>query len=249
MHTSDTTSTPAHIGESASSSLYFSGGAVKRAAEQVRRQLLAVGGRMLNIMPEALKIKNSVISAPDGQTMTVEQVARHSLYVENRHIMTTASWKSQQVPTTFAVQGVEIEVNTETGSIRVINSITALDAGYAINPMIAEGQIQGGVALGLGAGLCEEIIYDQRGKLFATNLRDYHIYSATDMPDMQTHLIETIDAASPFGAKSVAEISLYGVAPALTNALADAIGVRMHQLPLTPERILRAIHAQAATRS
>lgn len=245
LHSSHTDTVPAQIGESASSSLYLSGGAVKKAAEQVRRQLLAVGGRMLSALPESLKINDGIISAPNGQTVTVEQVAKHCLYVENRHIMTTASWKQQQMPVTFAAQGVEIEVDTENGSLRVINVITAVDAGRTINPMIAEGQIQGSVTQGLGVGMCEELIYDQKGTLLTTNLTDYRIYSAQDMPELQTYLVETNDPSGPFGAKEVAEIPLCGVAPALANALVDALGIRVRQLPLTPERILRAIHAQA----
>ena len=98
---------------------------------------------MLNALPESLKIHNGAISAPNGQTLTIEQVVKHCLYVENRHIMTTASWKQPQIPIAFDAQGVEIEIDTETGSLRVISSITAVDAGRTINPMIAEGQIQG----------------------------------------------------------------------------------------------------------
>jgi putative selenate reductase molybdopterin-binding subunit len=248
MHTNETSIVPPLIGEGVLSSLYLSGGAVKRAAEQVRRQIIAVAGRMLNALPESLKIHNGVISAPNGQTLTIEQVVRHCLYVENRHIMTTASWKQPQIPIAFAAQGVEIEIDTETGGLRVISSITAVDAGRTINPMIAEGQIQGSVAQGLGMGLSEEMLYDQKGQLLTANLSDYHIYSAPDMPELQTYFVETNDASGPFGAKEVSEIPLNGVAPALANAVADALGIRIRQLPLTPERILRAIHAQNSTR-
>jgi putative selenate reductase molybdopterin-binding subunit len=248
LHTNETSMVPPLIGEGVLSSLYLSGGAVKRAAEQVRRQLVIVAGRMLNALPESLKVHNGVISAPNGQTLTIEQVVKHCLYVENRHIMTTASWKQPQIPTAFAAQGVEIEIDTETGSLRVISSITAVDAGRTINPMIAEGQIQGSVAQGLGMGLSEEMIYDQKGQAVTANLSDYHIYSAPDMPELQTYFVETNDAAGPFGAKEVAEIALNGVAPALANAVADALGIRIRQLPLTPERLLRAIHAQNTAR-
>ena len=162
--------------------------------------------------------------------------------------MTTASWKQAQIPTAFAAQGVEVEVDTETGGIRVIKAITAVDAGRTINPMIAEGQIQGSVAQGLGIGLSEEMIHDQKGQLLTTNFSDYHVYSAPDMPELETYFVETNDSAGPFGAKEVAEIPLNGIAPALANAVADALGIRIRQLPLTPERILRAIHAQTAAR-
>ena len=157
--------------------------------------------------------------------------------------MTTASWKGQQTPTAFAAQGVEIEVDTETGNIRILNAVSAVDVGRAINPNIQEAQIQGGAAQSLGAGISEELIYDQKGNPLTTTFHDYHIYTATDIPGMQTYLVETGDPSGPFGAKSVAEIPLYGMAPAIANAVTDALGVRVRQIPLTPERVLRAIHA------
>lgn len=249
LHTSDATAVPFETGVGASSSLYISAGAVKKAAEQARRQMLSVAGRILNVLPEALKIANGIITAPNGDSITVPEVAAYSLHVEGRHIMSTASWKVQQVPITFAAQGVEIEVDTETGSIRILNAVTAVDVGRALNPMILEAQIQGGAAQSLGSGICEELIYDQKGNPLTTSLRDYHLYTATDIPTMQTYLVETGDPSGPFGAKAVGEIPLYGMAPAIANAVTDALGIRLRQIPLTPERMLRAIHAHNARSS
>jgi putative selenate reductase molybdopterin-binding subunit len=157
--------------------------------------------------------------------------------------MTAASWKVQQTPATFAAQGVEVEVDTETGSVQVLNVITAVDVGRAINSLIIEGQIQGSVAQALGVALCEELLYDQQGALLTANLSDYRIHAAPDMPEMQVYLIGTDDASVPFGAKLVANLPLYGVAPAIANAVVNALGVRVYHIPLTPERVLRAIHA------
>ena len=99
---------------------------------------------------------------------------------------------------------------------------------------------------GLGGAVSEELLYDPQGKPLTTNLSEYRIYTASDMPVMQTYLIETAASLSPFGMKAVAEIPLQGMGAALANAVADAIGVRIRQVPLTPERVLRAIHAQGA---
>jgi len=246
LHTSQTDTMPTDIGENATAALYLSGGAVKRAAEQVRRQVLAVAGRMLNVLPQALKVSNGIITSPGGHSVTMEQVAQHSLYVESRHIMTTASWKMPYMPTTFAAQGVEVEVDTETGCVRVLKAIVAVDAGRVLNPAIEEGQVQGSIAQALGNSLSEEVIYDQNGQVLTTNLADYHIFSATDMPEMQVYLVETSEPAGPFGAKAVAEAPLQGITPAVANAVTDALGIRLRQIPLTPERVLRAIHAQSA---
>ncbi|HLX41078.1 MAG TPA: molybdopterin cofactor-binding domain-containing protein, partial [Ktedonobacteraceae bacterium] len=141
MHSSDTDFTPFDTGAYASSTTYISGGATKKAAEQVRMQMLDVAGRMLRSNPETLTIRDRVITAPNGSTVTVSQVALHSLHVENQQqIMSTASWMSYNSPPPFAAQGAEVEVDTETGVVRVIKAISAVDAGRVINPIMAEGQ-------------------------------------------------------------------------------------------------------------
>ncbi len=244
MHSSDTDFTPFDTGAYASSTTYISGGAVKRAAEQVREQILDVAGRMLKANPETLTIKNRIITAPNGQTVTVSQVALDSLHVENQQqIMGAASWMSYQSPPPFAAQGAEVEVDTETGVVRVLKAISAVDAGRVINPITAEGQIEGGSTQALGYGVCEEMIYDEQGALLTTNLSDYRIFSAPDMPKMESYIVETSDPFGPFGAKAIAEIPIDGMAPAIANAVADALGTRIRQIPLTPERVLRAYHA------
>ncbi len=242
MHSSDTDFTPFDTGAYASSTTYISGGATKKAAEQIRAQMLAVAGRMLKADPETLTIKDRVITAPNGRTVTVSQVALHSLHVEEQQqIMATASWMSYESPPPFAAQGAEVEVDTETGVVRVLKAISAVDAGRVINPITAEGQIEGGATQALGYGVCEEMVYDQNGALLTTNFSDYRIYSAPDMPEMQTYIVETSDPFGPFGAKAIAEIPIDGMAPAVANAVADALGMRIREIPLTPERVLRAI--------
>jgi len=249
MHSSDTDFTPFDTGAYASSTTYISGGAAKKAAEQVRAQILEVAGQMLKANPETLTIKNRVIMAPAGDTVTISQVALHSLHVENQQqIMATASWMSYESPPPFAAQGAEVEVDTETGMVRVLRAVSAVDAGRVINPITAEGQIEGGATQALGYGVCEEMVYDQNGALLTTNLSDYRIFSAPDMPKMETYIVETSDPFGPFGAKAIAEIPIDGMAPAVANAVADALGVRVHQIPLTPERVLRAIRAQEINR-
>ncbi len=230
-------------------SAYVSGNAVKRAAEQVCRQILIIASRMLKAPPETLIIADGMILAPGGEKVTLAQVALHSLYVENRQqIMATASWASDGQPPSFAAQGAEVEVDTETGEVRILKAISAIDAGSVINPIIAEGQVEGGTAQALGYAVCEEMVYNQQGALLTTRFGDYRIYSASDVPPMETYMVETSEPARPFGARAVTGIAIDGMAPAVANAVADALGIRIWQLPLTPERVLRAIHAAAAKR-
>jgi putative selenate reductase molybdopterin-binding subunit len=249
IHSSDTDFTPFDTGAYASSTTYISGGAAQKAAEQARAQILTVAGDMLKANPETLTIRDRVITAPDGNTVTVSQVALHSLHVANQQqIMATASWMSYESPPPFAAQGAEVEVDTETGVVHVLRAISAIDAGRVINPVTAEGQIEGGATQALGYGVCEEMVYDANGTMLTTNLSDYRIFSAPDMPQMETYIVETSDPFGPFGAKAIAEIPIDGMAPAVANAVADALGIRIRQIPLTPERVLRAIREQGLNR-
>ena len=147
----------------------------------------------------------------------------------------------------FAAQFAEVLVDTETGQVTVEQLVMAVDSGTIVNPITASGQVEGGMTQALGYAVCEEMVYDEQGALLTTNLSDYRIYSAVDMPEMQSYLVETHDPFGPFGVKAIAEIPIDGMAPAVANAVADAVGVRVRQIPLTPERVFRAINAQTET--
>jgi putative selenate reductase molybdopterin-binding subunit len=159
--------------------------------------------------------------------------------------MTTASWTSENVAPSFGAQGVEIEVDTETGIVRVLKVISAIDMGRATNPLIVEGQIEGSLTQALGYGISEEMLYDQRGNLLTANLSDYRLFNSSDMPVLEISLVEGEELSHPLEVRTSTEIPVDGVAPAIANAVADAIGVRLRQIPLTPERVLRALRARA----
>lgn len=246
VHITDTDVTPFASGTDATSLLVLNGGAAQQAAAEVRAQILIVAGQLLNARAEDLTIRAGIISAPDGQSVSIAQIAQHSLYVENQQqIMATASYNNERVSPSFAAQGAEVEVDTETGVVRIQKVISAVDVGRVINPLLAEGQIEGSVALALGYGASEELLYDQRGNLLTADLSDYRIFNASDMPVLETYLVETEEPTGPFGAKAGVDVASAGLAPALANAIADALGIRLRQLPLTPERVLRAMRAQA----
>jgi CO/xanthine dehydrogenase Mo-binding subunit len=139
----------------------------------------------------------------------------------------------------FAAQFAEVEVDVELGTVRVLSIHAAHDVGRAINPTQVEGQIQGGIAQGLGLALMESY---QAGR--TDNLHDYLIPTAGDMPPVTTYLIEDPEPLGPYGAKGVGEPALIATAPAILNAICDATGVRMTQVPVTPDRLLAAIKAQ-----
>jgi len=117
----------------------------------------------------------------------------------------------------------------------------AVDCGTAINPQASEGQIEGGMAQALGYAVSEDMVYDENGRLLTTRFGDYRIFQADEMPELQAILVPTYEPSGPFGAKAVAEIPMDGVAPAVANAVHDAVGVRIRDLPLTPEKVWRGM--------
>jgi putative selenate reductase molybdopterin-binding subunit len=243
IHSSDTDFTPFDTGAYASSTTYISGGAVMRAAEEVREQIQEVAAKMLGVPePDRIRLENSAAYAPDGRFVTLEQVALHSLHREDqRQIMATASHMSYASPPPFAAQYAEVEVDTRTGQVTVTKLIMAVDCGIAINPITASGQVEGGMIQALGYGHSEEMVYDAGGVPLATKFGDYRIYAADEVPEMRVILVETYEPTGPFGAKAVAEIPKDGVAPAIASAIHDATGVWIRQIPYTPERVWKAL--------
>jgi CO/xanthine dehydrogenase Mo-binding subunit len=140
----------------------------------------------------------------------------------------------------FAAQIAEVEVDTETGEVEVLKITAVHDCGTAINPMLVEGQVEGGVAMGVGFAMMEEMVVEQ-GRVKNPQFTDYIVPTALDVPVIVTKIVERPEPTGPFGAKGIGEPSLLPTAPAIVNAIQDAIGVRIRELPATPERILKAL--------
>jgi CO/xanthine dehydrogenase Mo-binding subunit len=136
-------------------------------------------------------------------------------------------------------------VDTETGEVTILKSIAAHDVGRAINPTAVEGQIEGGAAQGQGYALSEEMVYE-KGQLMSPSLSEYLIPTAMDVPKVQCIILESRSGLGPYGAKGIGEPALTPVAPAIANAVTDAIGVRIPELPITPEKIVKALKEKEA---
>ena len=143
-------------------------------------------------------------------------------------------------PYTFATQKVIVEVDDETGKVEVIEVVGCNDSGKIVNPVLAEGQIQGGTAMGIGYALMEEIQIDN-GEIKNTNFSDYIIPTSLDVPSIRTIFVEEEEESGPYGAKGLGETAMIPTAPAIVNAIYDAVGVRIHELPATCEKVLKAI--------
>jgi len=245
-YSSDTDMTPFDPGAYASSTTYISGRAVEKAARAVREQITAVGARMLEEKPEDLVLHGQKVCARDGRFVTYEQVCLSSLYQKDQfQIMATASHMSYESPPPFAAVFVEVEVDTETGLVRVLKVVEAVDCGQVVNPQMAEGQVEGAAIQSVGYALYERMPFDASGRMQFRSFRDYTIATAIDVPEIVSILVPTHEPTGPFGAKAIAEIPINGPAPAIANALFHATGVRVRDIPLTPDRILAALRAAA----
>ncbi|MDE3087922.1 MAG: molybdopterin-dependent oxidoreductase [Chloroflexota bacterium] len=255
VYSSDTDFTPFDKGAYASSTTYISGGAVVKAAEQVAEQIRCVAARMLSdgkqstVNSEQLVLRDKKVIAPDGRSVTLADVALESLHHKDQfQIMAVASYVSPKSPPPFAAQFAQVLVDTETGQITVEKLVMAVDSGVIVNPVTASGQIEGGMTQALGYAVCEEMLYDGRGNSEIKRLGDYKIFAADEMPELQTIFVQTFEPSHPFGLKAVAEIPLDGVAPAVANALYDAVGVWMNEIPMTPERVWKQLRQRTQKR-
>ncbi len=248
VYSSDTDRTPFDVGAYASSTTYVSGGAVVRAAEMVRDRLLRHAAVLLGEPAEELGCARGMVVASSGRSVPLTEVAMAAMYGEGKEqISFTASNVTFECPPPFAAAATTVEVDTETGRVDVLDFACAVDLGFPINPSLAEGQIQGGVLMRIGYALSEEMLFDSKGRMLNANLRDYRIYSSVDAPPIAAILVTTNEPTGPYGAKSVSEIPVDVVAPAIGNAIFAATGVRLRELPFTPERVLAGIETRAGS--
>jgi putative selenate reductase molybdopterin-binding subunit len=249
-YSSDTDFTPFDKGAYASSTTYISGAAATKAAQIVAERIKVRAVEMfkvagLQVEPSNLRLSNRMVVAPDGQSIPLSEIALDSLHKNNQEqIMGVASYVSPVSPPPFAAQFAEVTVDTETGQVTVDKLVMAVDSGVIINPLTASGQIEGGMTQALGYAICEEMRYDEKGAAYERDLERYHLFRADEMPDLETIFVETFEPSHPFGVKAVAEIPMDGVAPAVGNAILDAIGVNVSEIPATPERVWRAARHQ-----
>ena len=241
VYSSDTDLTPFDVGAYASSTTYLSGEAVRKTALQVLEQIRDVAAAMLGCPREAVELAEARATA--GQkSVTYEEIALRSLYIEDQfQIGAIGSSISRVSPPPFSAHFAEVEIDTRTGKTRILRYVAAVDCGTAINPKLAEGQIEGAVANGIGYALTEEMCFGSDGRCLNPSLRYYRILGMRDLPEMVTILVPTYEPTGPYGAKSVSEICINGPLPTLSNAIFHATGVRLRRSPFTAERLWRGL--------
>jgi len=241
----DTDVTPLDGGTHGSRQTYAGGLAVKKAAEDAKRKLLAFASEQLGTSEGDLgtkdgiifKVRDPSVRLKIGDLMRRIQIGDMSIC---QQVIGVSSGVAPAMPGYYGATFVEVEVDTETGEVRVVKVVGAFDVGKAINPSNIEGQITGGAVMGIGWALTEELLL-REGKILNDSFRDYRILRACDVGEIVPIIVESNEPTGPFGAKGVGEGTMVGVAPAVANAIYDAIGVRMKELCITPEKLLEAL--------
>ncbi|MDX2675470.1 molybdopterin-dependent oxidoreductase [Streptomyces soliscabiei] len=236
---SDTDRTGFDTGAFASAGLFVSGNAVLRAADAVRDRILEYAAAYTGVHVVMCSLADRDVVCGDRRVPLAELVAS----ARARGIRFTAARKAYGSPrsVTSNTQGFRIAVHRVTGEIRILHSVQATDAGVVVNPAQVRGQVEGGVAQGIGFALTENHHIDADGVMVNPNFRNYRIPTYADVPRTDVLLVDSTDSVGPLRSKGMAECCINPVAPALANALRDATGVRFRALPLTPERIYRRI--------
>lgn len=260
----DTDITPYDTSTTSSRSTFHMGNAVQRAAEDAKRQLLDLAAPLLRTAPESLELGEGSIRTSDGRSLSISQVLKASfgagagaailgrgvytpqdiLGMEDLEKQETMeSFSAMSVFHGYAAQGAEVMVDLETGAVRVLRLVAAHDVGKAINPKNCRQQVEGALAMGLGYGLMEEYVWD-KGKIANPNFLNYTVPTAMDCPPMEIILVEVGHPRGPYGAKGMGEMAAAATAPAIANAVYDACGVRIKDLPLRATKILKALRAK-----
>jgi putative selenate reductase molybdopterin-binding subunit len=239
----DTDYTPFDKGAYASSTTYISGNAVRKTAHLIRQQVQEHAALMLGVAdPSTLELRERRAFTPDGRSVTFEEIGLSSLHMLDQHqIVASASHLSPVSPPPTAAQFAELEVDLETGKICVKRLLMVVDCGRVINPLTAVGQVEGGMSHGLGFALSEDMTLDAEGHLLTTDFLKYKIPHFKSTPVTDVIFVQTDEPSGPYGAKSVSELSIDGVAPAIADAIHNATGVWMRHLPYTPEKVLAAL--------
>jgi 4-hydroxybenzoyl-CoA reductase alpha subunit len=252
--TGDTWTTPQCLGAWGSREVFVAGNAVKMAAGEIRRKLFEEASRMLEARVDDLvaKERKVYVKGNPEKFVSIAQVAT-TCYNRGRILAGRGCYDDPTtyipdsktgyggVPTyAFGTHAIEVEVDRKTGRVKVLNFVAAHDVGKVINPMMAEGQIEGGGLQGLGYALSEGLVWEE-GIVLNPNFQDYRIFYINDVPRMKSVMVESIDPDGPYGAKGLGEPGSVPTAAAIANAIYDAVGVRIKSLPITPEKILRAL--------
>ncbi len=253
----DTATVPFGVGTFASRSAVTAGNSIADACREVRGRLVRAGATLLEAAPEDIEIENGrlFVRGTPGRAVDIARVVQASIPTFARPGIASPDFEASayhHVPTVTyasAVHVAQVEVDVETGAVKLLRYVVAHDCGRVINPIIVEGQVHGGVAQGIGGALFEDMVYDEQGQLLAGSLMDYAVPKADDLPLIETVHLEFPSPRNPLGVKGLGEGGAISPPAAISNAIEDALapfGVRITETPVTPARIRALLAAQRA---
>lgn len=252
---SDTDICPWDVGAHASRTTFIAGNSALGAAKKIRERILELAYIQLDTPPDKLDLHNRMIISKEDpeKCLDIGKLLRKSHFSHDGQMLMAEYFYdpanenmgkdfrgNMSMTYTFGTHGVRVKVDEETGKVKILKYVAAHDVGKAINPLLLEGQVYGGVMMGIGYALTEQVIHE-KGKNMNPNFRDYKILTAKDIVPLEAPILETYDKDGPYGAKGIGEPGCVPTAPAIANAIYDAVGVRIKDLPITPEKVLAAI--------
>ena len=242
----DTDISPYDSGSYASSTTYATGNAVIQACGELRKRIHAFGAQMLGVSAEDSDFDGEKVRTEDGKEVTLQQIAGKATCGVCSELQVVKEYSSPISPPPFMVGAAEVEVDKETGQIDVIDYVGVIDCGTPINPNLARVQAEGGIGQGIGMVLYEDVQYTDKGKIRNNSFMQYKIPNRMDIPKVRIEFESSYEKTGPFGAKSIGELVIDTPCPAIANAVYNATGVRVRELPITPEKVAMGILAGEA---
>lgn len=242
----DTDISPYDSGSYASSTTYATGNAVIQACGELRKRIHAFGAQMLGVSAEDSDFDGEKVRTEDGKEVTLQQIAGKATCGVCSELQIVKEYSSPISPPPFMVGAAEVEVDKETGQIDVIDYVGVIDCGTPINPNLARVQAEGGIGQGIGMVLYEDVQYTDKGKIRNNSFMQYKIPNRMDIPKVRIEFESSYEKTGPFGAKSIGELVIDTPCPAIANAVYNATGVRVRELPITPEKVAMGILAREA---
>ena len=236
----DTDQSPYDTGSYASSTTYVTGMAVVKACGLLREKIVAAGAQLLGCAEEDAEFDGTCVRC-GGETVSLRDVANRSLAAGAQELFASASHGSPVSPPPFMAGAAEVDIDPETGEVRVVDYCAVVDCGTVVNPNLARVQTEGGIAQGIGMALYEDVRMTDRGRMMSNSFMQYKIPTRLDVPSIRVEFEQSYEPTGPFGAKSIGEIVINTPAPAIADAVYNAVGVRVTDLPITPEKVLRGM--------
>lgn len=239
VYAGDTDTSPYDPGSYASSTTYVTGMAVVQAAEDLKQQILVQGAKYMDANPEEVEFDGKAVTTLDGKTsIRLEKIAELNVLGSGRHqLVGNATYGSPVSPPPYMAGFAEVEVDPMTGKVELIDYVAVIDCGTVINPKLARIQAEGGLVQGIGMALCEDVRYDDKGNMSTNNFMQYKIPCRKDIGNVRVSFEASYEPTGPFGAKSIGEVVINTPAPAISDAVYNAVGARVTSLPITPEKV------------